>query len=269
MGEHPAHIVFTLDTKEPIEIGDFVKAFSGLADEYKRHVHEVAPDLSESSHMFVRKIESGSIVADLVPIIHAIINDMDKALVVEEFVRKYGGRFRALIAGNRNDQPRTKAEFQSFSDTIQAIANDPKGSAIIEAAVFKDGKKEITAAFRFNSQQARAVRLEIESRRREMEKQEASDHDRVLMVFTRSDVNKADIGKRSGERVKIEEVSDKSLSLMYGSALAEDRIKHEIREADGNVYKKGFVVDVNVRRRDGKPVAYSVTNLYDVIDLPE
>lgn len=269
MGEHPAHIVFTLDTKEPIELGDFVKAFTSLAAEYDRHVKEIAPDAAETSKIYVEQVRSGSIIAELIPIIQPFIADMDKALIVEEFIRKYGSRFRAFLTGNKAAQPNTKSELQTFSDAVQAIANDPNGSATIEAAVFKDGKKDITAAFKFASQEARTVRTAIEERRRELDRKETADHERVLMIFTRSDVNNAEIGKRSGERVKIEELFEKSLALMYGSSLAEERIKHEIREADDNVYKKGFVVDVNVRLRDGNPVAYSVTNLHEVLDLPD
>jgi hypothetical protein len=69
--------------------------------------------------------------------------------------------------------------------------------------------------------------------------------------------------------VKIEEISDRSLALVYGSELAEQRIKHEIREADENVYKKGFVVDVNVRSTGGRPVAYAATHVHQVVDLPD
>jgi len=75
-------------------------------------------------------------------------------------------------------------------------------------------------------------------------------------------------GKPSGERIVIEDISDKPLALIYASEMAEDRIKHEIREADENVFKKGFVVDVNVRSIGGRPVAYAVTNVHQVIDLP-
>jgi len=57
--------------------------------------------------------------------------------------------------------------------------------------------------------------------------------------------------------------------LIYASDLAEQRITHEITEADDNVYKKGLVVDVNVEMRAGKPVAYRVTNFHDIIDLPD
>lgn len=73
------------------------------------------------------------------------------------------------------------------------------------------------------------------------------------MRFTRSDIGDVTVGKPSGERVKIEEIADRSLPLVYGSELAEERIKHEIREADENVYKKGFIVDVNVKSTGGRP----------------
>ncbi len=89
------------------------------------------------------------------------------------------------------------------------------------------------------------------------------------MIFTRSDIGTAQVGKPSGERVKIEEISAKPLALIYASDLAEQRIKHEIREADDNVYEKGFVVDVNVRSSNGKPAAYAVTHVHQVIDLPD
>lgn len=89
------------------------------------------------------------------------------------------------------------------------------------------------------------------------------------MRFTRSDIGTVNVGKPSGERVKIEEISDRPLALVYGSQLAEERIKHEIREADENVFKKGFIVDVNVKSTGGRPVAYAITNVHQVIELPE
>lgn len=70
-------------------------------------------------------------------------------------------------------------------------------------------------------------------------------------------------------RVIIESISETDLPLIYASDLAEQRIKHEIRVADENVFKKGFVVDVNVETRNGNPIAYRVTNVHQVIDLPD
>ena len=56
---------------------------------------------------------------------------------------------------------------------------------------------------------------------------------------------------------------------MYASKLAEERIKHEIREDEGNVYMKGFVVDVSVKTVNGRPSVYAITHVHDVIELPE
>ena len=61
----------------------------------------------------------------------------------------------------------------------------------------------------------------------------------------------------------------RSLPLIYASELAEQQIKHEIAEAEENVFKKGFVVDVNVEMRAAKPIAYKVTHLHQVFDLPD
>jgi hypothetical protein len=69
--------------------------------------------------------------------------------------------------------------------------------------------------------------------------------------------------------VKIDEIPDRPLALVYGSELAEERIKHEICDADENVYKKRFVVDANVKSLGGRPVAYAVTNLHQVVELPD
>lgn len=56
---------------------------------------------------------------------------------------------------------------------------------------------------------------------------------------------------------------------MYASDLAKERIKHEVREADDNIFKKGFVVDVIVVSRNNRPVAYKIVQVYEVIDLPD
>ena len=90
-----------------------------------------------------------------------------------------------------------------------------------------------------------------------------------MMVFERSSTRVAAVGKRSGERVVIEDFDAKARPLIYASDMAERQIKHEIRESNDNVFKKGFVVDVNVTTKDRRPVAYAVTHLHQIIDLPD
>ena len=197
------------------------------------------------------------------------ISVADQALILDGFVSLWGKRLSALIHGSEVEQPDSKAQLRSFHDAVAAIATDQDASSTLEAAAFEDGNRKIRSVFKFDTTDARKAQKTIEARKRELDATENADHVRVLMYFTRSDINTVDIGKRSGELVKIDRISDKALPLMYGSNLAEQRIKHEITEADDNIFKKGFSVDVNVELRGGEPKAYSVTAVHQVLDLPD
>ena len=148
------------------------------------------------------------------------------------------------------------------------IANDPDGRAVISAVDFSQGKTTTRASIKFDTSQAKIARESIESHKKELDRISAADHQRVPMSLTTSHPARAMLRVRSGERVVIEDIADDDLPLIYASDLSEERIKHEIRATDENIYYKGFVVDVNVQMRGGRPVAYAVTHVHQVIDLP-
>lgn len=266
-------LTLKIETAQPIKIEAFVGAFSSLAEEYRREVRASHPHMEIDAEIYVKEVRQGSTIAELLPVITTVglpvLAALDQALIVEQFVKVWGERISALINGNLDDWKPSKSELGIFLRATQAIAQDPDAVSTLEAATYEDGKRQIKAAFKFTTKQAIEAQKTIEATYRELDAPEHSDHQRVLMVFTRSDVGSASIGKRSGERVKVEELSGKALALMYASDLAEERIKHEIREGEENIYKKGFVVDVNVKFVNGKPSVYAVTNVHEVIDLPE
>lgn len=273
MRDEPAHLILTIDTKQPIEVGDFVSAFSSLASQYERFARIQFPDLGKNADMYVREVRAGSIVVDLVPWAMAafpvVISQMEQLLILEQFVTTFGRRLSVYFGINGHEADATKSDLKDFTESVSAIANDPDASATLQAAYFEDGKKKIKAAFKFNTAQARVAQEQIERRKKELERNDDVDHARVLMVFRQCNVRDVILGNRTGETVLIEDISQKELPLIYASELAEQRIKHEIREAEDNVFKKGFVVDVNVQLKGGRPVAYRVTNMHQVIDLPE
>ncbi len=270
MAGEPAHIELHVDTKQPIELGDFVAGFTSISSQYDKFVKSSFPNLEGESRIFIREVRPGSIEADLIPWavkgVSAVINAMDQVLIVEQFVRLYGKRLSGYFGGHP-DPDATSSDLKDFMGGVAAIANDPDGKATLSAVAYEDGKKQIKAAIQFDTGQAREAVREIEKQRLDIEKRGHVDHERVLMVFSQSNIKDTVVGKRTGERVVIESVLERDLPLIYASELAEQRIKHEIREADENVFKRGFVVDVNVETRGGRPVAYRVTNVHQVIDL--
>lgn len=268
MQQSGGHLTITVENSEPIEIGDFAAMFAGMGKQFDDYIRTDHPKLKGQARMYVREVRPGSTIADLFPQIADMIGIMDATLIVLGFGALFSKRIRRLITGQFLEGA-TKSDLQAVADTIKASAHDKDGTTRLESIVYEeDGpKKRLEASF--TGAEARKALETIEAQKKALDGEEAADHARVLMIFTRPDIYDAEVGKRSGERVKIEEISPKHLALMYGSEIAEQRIKSEIRDTETSIFAKGFVVDVNVQTRGGKPVAYSVTNLHEVLDLPE
>ena len=267
----PVILTLTIDNSQPIELSAFIGAFTSLATEYRKSVR-VNDDFENDATIFVKQVRSGSIVADLIPLIAPalpiIAAHADQIWQAVEFVNKWADRIKQLSEGfvptgfGRSD-------LKTFTDATQAIARDPNASATLEAATFEDGKRQVRAAFKFETREAKSVISTIDGEYKRLDTQSDQSANRVLMIFTRSDINNAPTDKRSGERVVVSEISDRELPLIYASELSEQRIKYEVREVDDNIFKKGFVVDIIILYKGDKPIAYKVTNVHDVIDIPD
>lgn len=273
MAEGTPRIVITLDTKEPIEIGNFVAVFTSISNQYTRFISENYPELAPDAKVFIQEIEKGSIIAHLIPFMpllgmESFVPMAQQIDTVVDFVNKYavkiGGFVTGVIDANANSR-----DLKDFLGTVSAIASDPDGKSSLEAAWYENGRRDVRAALTFNTHQAREAVRNIEAQQRLLDDRGHEPRTRVLMVFTQSNIKISPVEKRTGERVVIEDISPNELPLIYASDLAEQQIKHEIREADENVYKKGFIVDISIQTKSERPVAYRVVNLHQVIDLPD
>lgn len=272
MGKQPAHLTLKLDTHEPVELLDFVGAFTSLANEFERFVDVAYPGARADPRIYIKEVRSGCIEADMITGLAitsaTVLGHIDQVMVLEDFVKRWGSRLRMLITGKVADGDlNTDGELKDFLKTAHSIASDPLASHRLEAATYEDGKRQIRASFEFSSVEARSAEVHIEDRRKMLAKPDSDTVFRVLMVFTRTDVHDAKLNKRSGERVRINDVSPDDKPVMYSSEMAELEIREQIREADDNAYKKGFIVDAAVQRSGDRIVAYSITNFHGTIEL--
>ncbi len=273
MASRPPHIVVRIETKAPIEVDDFAAIYTALGSQYRKFIQEYHPDVGDDASIYVERVRKGSILVELAPWVLAtwvaVPDQMRRVDIVVEFVKKYGHLLGVYFKPGGRVDDASRSDLNDFTKQVAAIANDPHGSAVIEAAVFEDGKKKIKAAIRFRTPQAQQAVNEIEAHRIALERLSGAQYKRVIMAFRQANVKSTAVGKRTGERVVIEEISDRELPLVYASELAEDRIKAEIRDAQDNLFHKGFVVDVSVATRNGRALAYRVTDVHQVIDLPD
>lgn len=273
MGESTPHIVLRLNTKQPIELGDFVHAFTALANEYERFVKANHPDLADQATVYVKQVREGSIEAELwnAALVAGgyAISQMDQILILEQFVGQYGKRLGSFFRPGGRLADAAKKELNDFMGQVAAIANDPNGTAEIAAATYEDKERKVRAAVKFNSLQAKTAEREIAAQKQEMENKTAADHERVLMRFVRPSIEKVHSHKRTGERALIEAVHNKPLAVLYASDMARERIQHEMKDGEANVFHLLFDVDVNVEMSGGKPIAYRIMAVHDITDAPD
>lgn len=116
MREHPVRLHVKLDTQQPVGLGDFVGSFVVIGNRFERFVKDRHPDAEVDTVTYVREVRSGSIEADLSPIVLlvAAVDQMDRALIVEDVVKRWGTRIRALTSGDKRNQPDNKGDLEDL-----------------------------------------------------------------------------------------------------------------------------------------------------------
>ncbi len=267
MEENGISIVFNLDLSEPVEISDFVSAFAGLGAQFERHIRREQPDLEGEVKVFVKEVRKGSIEAELIPLAYnTIITVMDHHQIATNFVKSLAGRFNVFRSSGGRLENGTKTELTEIVDTIAAVANDPDGRATISAVKYKKTGKTTEFLLEFDSREATAAKKEIEAQYKEIEQVTDFNHENKLLTFFQSNRKETD---KAGDKGIIEDISARPLAVVYASDLAKERIKSEMISGDRNIYKLGFFVDVNVQTKAGRPVAYRIKSVNEVIDLPD
>lgn len=272
MEAEDAHLILRIETKTPVELNDFVAAFVGFGNQFERFHDGDYQAEQGNARFFVREVRAGSIIAELIPyvvysapVLGAVMAGVKHANDLAKFVENYGGRISSYFRKGGRQPQAGKGEIGDWLRTVEAVAHDADGS--LSLAVYENGEQR--AAFVFDTKQAREAERNLLEHRQELDRTTDADHTRVIMVFTRTNVAHAKAGRRSGELVQIEKIHPKPLPIVYASSLAEERIRHEIADADDNVYKKAFDVDVNVEMRSDRPIAYRLIAVHNVIDLPD
>jgi hypothetical protein len=95
----PLTLTLTLNNSQPIELTSFLSAFSSIAQEYQNSISG-NPNFESNPEIFVREIRSGSMIADLVPVIVStapiIANNAEQLWVTLKFVEKWKARISDL-----------------------------------------------------------------------------------------------------------------------------------------------------------------------------
>lgn len=267
MEEGGEAIVVTLDLAEPVEIRDFVSAFAGLGAQFERYIRERRPDLEDTVKIYVKEVRKGSIEAELVPLVYnTIITSMDHIQIATGFVKTLNAKIRTILGPEHGLPHASKSELTSVVDTLAAVANDPNGRATIKSVRYRSTGRTTEFEAEFDTLEAREAIQIIDAQYRELSQPADEDLEDQLLTFYQS--NRRD-AEKTGEKGVIESITPKPLAVIYASELARERIKSIMLSGDRNIYKLGFIVDVNVLTRGGNPAVYRIKAVKDVVELPD
>lgn len=263
------YLILTIDTQQPVEISDFIGVLNGINNQFNKFVKDNYPDIQDSSKFYLTEVRKGSAVMDLLPSLYPLIEHINHANIIDTFVTSWGTRLTTYFSEKGRDKKATKSDLKDVLDTVKAIASDPQAKQSIEYVKHVDGIKKTKTIIKFETPQAKTALIEASEHIIELEAINNAEHERVTMFFERPSKIDSSIGRRSGEKVIIEDISSKSKPLIYASEMAEQRIKHELNNSDDNPFKKAFIVDVNVEMRKDTIWAYKITHVHQIIPVEE
>jgi len=261
-------IEITIHLEEPLELSDLVKSFTGIANQFRDHIAHKHPDLASDATIYVKDLRAGSVILELVPIFTTLYQAADVIVTLDDFVTLVRGVYAQFASGIPLAGAK-KTDLANYFDTINAIAKDPNGSLHIVASEYHRTKTTQHAAFTITTKGARAARAVIERQQIELRRPAHQVVENELLVFWQSNKKNPTTGKPTGEKAVIEKVSTRPLAVTYETETARERIKYETTKGDRNLYKLGFFVDCYVEELNDRAVAYKITEVHDIIDLPD
>jgi hypothetical protein len=268
MTEGTPFVELRIDLKEPAELSKLVGFFASIANQFETFIKKEHPNLKGGAQLFVKDIRQGSIIVELIPVILPLIENMDRLLVIDGFVRRFGGLINLYTTGQKQeDLP--KNEIKDLMNAVTLIATDPDAKSVISSVEFHQTKATTRFAIEFDTQGAKKAEETLEQQRLAIDLAAYEVFENKMLVFVRTSVKAAKTGERTDLKAIIEAIHPKPLSVTYETDLARERIEAEIREDELNVYRKGFFVDVYAERLRGKPVAYRISAVRDIITLPD
>jgi len=268
VAERTPFVELRIDLKDPAELSQLVGFFASIANQFDTYIRLEHPNLKGDAHLFVKDIRQGSIVVELVPVVLPLIENMDRLLIVDGFVRRLGGLLNLYTGGQRQDDL-PKNEIKDLLNAVKLIANDPDGKSAISSMEYHETKTTKRINIEFDTLGAKTAEVTLQGQRAAIDLAAYEVFENKMLVFVRTSVKTSKTGERTDLKALIEAIHTKPLSVTFETDLARERIETEIKEDELNVYRKGFFVDCYAERLRGKPVAYRITAVRHIISLPD
>lgn len=248
---------------KPIEVKDFVATINAMGNLFDGFCRANG-DSSEArkAKLYVEKIEHGSIEIFLTEAVTALaLPFMENMNLIMEFAGHIKDVIYYFTKGLGTKPELSLPELRNYHDVFAVTAGDNKGETQIGAIRIGDTHNVYNNCV-FNYQDSNSSQNQIQRTEQELRDElptETVYRRRLLTIHQmRSDSN-----TDKGNQGHIDELNKRPLSLVFES----DELKNRILYSSENPTLQAYLVDVVVLTTGGRPVAYKVTDLHDIIPL--
>ncbi len=259
-------LLFKITHSKPIEMADFVSTMNALSVLFESFVKEHADSTQgRKANLYIEKIQHGSIEFYMVESIMACALPF-----VENFnsIYEFAKNLKEWVTGAIDGDKETKlsiSELKALRDVFAITANDPKGETTF-GPVNKEHPNIIlnncSCTFNFASSNSAQNQITKSIDRKEKETPVETIHEKQLMTIFQM---RGNMNTNAGNKAIIDTLSNKPLPVVFET----DELKCQILNNDENPTKQAYLVDVVIQTIGGKPAAYKVMDLYEIIPLED
>lgn len=274
-GEDRAVII--LDHEGPFPLEDLSAAFAALARIYHRNLEAGHGDRSVHPKLYVSRLRSGSIEAEIVPllmIMAGVVPYMDSALIIRDFTKWVGLRIGIMSGQDKasTTSSLSREDAEDLKEFIRPLSGQRGASLKIKHAKLlkRDGEREFIAEYDFNENEINRATVnldkQIELISEEVEiKPNQKFYPEVLMIWHQASREPGRQKGRTGDRAIIAEISDKPIQVYFPKQTND--LKRRMAQEEPHPFSKGYIVDVYADIIDDRPRLYRVVALHEVVDL--
>lgn len=256
-------LLIHIEHSKPIEINEFTTTLNAVGNLFSMFAQEKGEckELSQAK-LYVEKIEQGcidiflteTVTAGLIPFFENMNIILDFSLYLKTILEYF--------TEGKGEEPDLKVqEAKNLRDMLDVVSGDNKGEMQI-GAIDKGNKKYILNNCTINFCVGNSAQNQLEKIIGKLKEIQQSDevYSRQLMTIYQM---RSDMSSDIGNKAVIDAISSKKLGVVFET----DELKERILNSEYNPAKKAFLVDVEILTAGGKPAAYKVLALHDVIDL--
>lgn len=253
-------LLIHIEQSKPIEVGDFTKSLNGLCGLFTQYAAEKGM-CATTPKLYVEKIQEGCIDVFL-QLVVPFVPFIAEANIYFDFI-EHITKIKEFFVNGKGEKPVLKRnELDNLSDSMAFVVNDPNGSLDIKAIKSSTNNEYKNCSFFFVD--GNGIQNQTELLRKSLQESQAATTavcTKQLLTICQA---KGDLKVNTGNKGRIDNLfNGKPLPLLFDT----DELKQQIlKDAATNPFMKAFLVDVEVRTANEKPLYY-ITALHDVVDI--